>query len=164
MYFFFADEDDTFRNSPYLSTAMRLSVPGISREPSEEEIMKDVDNLEPLKYDSSRTFQKSNQPLWSLKGLTFENIADGLKDDEKSTRRSKRYHEFLGKRADEFQSGNPQKGEELAKRWSEFVGKRGNNGWVVSPALVSKRYIEFIGKREPLRYRSPEKKYSEFLG
>ena len=160
--FLFSEEEDTFRNSPYLSTAMRLSVPGIGREPSEEEIMKDVANLEPLKFGPTKGLQNSVDPIWSFKRLSFDNVRDALKNGPSTAQRTKRYHEFLGKRDGDFQTGSLIENE-AAKRWSDFVGKRGE-GWVVSPTLVSKRYLEFIGKREPFLYRVPEKKYAEFLG
>ncbi|KAL4226797.1 hypothetical protein ACF0H5_014776 [Mactra antiquata] len=163
------DNDNTFNTRSYLSTAMRLSVPGYSQDPSEDEILKDIEDLDlsdddTFTYDSLPSFEADtldwdSSPASSSASLRYGAIFPTLR---------KRYNEFIGKRS----NGNLQKeflndGRRMYKKWAEFVGKR-----YQQEHQLPKRYMEFLGKRstdqDHLEYeksiQKAEKRYAEFLG
>jgi hypothetical protein len=163
---FLTGSNDDFNAPPYLTSAMRFTVSGISREPTEEEILDDVENLG---FDTSDDyhFDNSNADLEWLGENIKPIYVDDLPGDLTFPPTQKRYDEFLGKR----QSGTRHKSQRIntnsaLKRWAEFVGKRNSNNRIYNPNReYSKRYMEFLGKRSSLGGDGFERKrYSEFLG
>ena len=181
--------DATFKPS-YLATAMRLSIPGVGgRDPTEEEIMNDVQKLgfkDVYDYpdpDYSSTVEKrylewpgkrSSSMYNDDQSYGMEKTAYTIEQERRQQQaqhevipqQQKRYHEFLGKR--NIEGGKTTENRmELFKKWSEFIGKRNEGRFSDDTEFITpKRYLEFVGKRQSTLYRSPpsHKRYHEFLG
>ena len=162
----FADSDEDFEQPSYLATAIRLSIPGLGREATEDEIMNDIEKLE------------NNEPLIELDpdqkyGIRPEKGYMEFPGKRYMEFPGKRYMEFPGKRYMEFPG--KRNIEVPRKRYMEFVGKR----FLEFPGkryteFPGKRYFEFPGKRDlkstedlnadNYRSRTISKRYHEFLG
>lgn len=145
---------------------MRLSVPGYGQEPTEEEILRDIENLEldeaePFAFDSKNPVDLGmntwGEPSPGMAALIIGADFPTLQ---------KRYNEFIGKRSTGGfqQSQLNDDGRKVYKKWAEFVGKRYQQT-LPHEHKLPKRYMEFLGKRSDDRdHIKSEKRYSEFLG
>ena len=145
---------------------MRFSVSGISREPTEEEILDDVEKLGFATPDEFG-FDNTDPDLDWLADDIKPIYVDDLPGDLHFPPQQKRYDEFLGKRHSKISHIPGRINTNSAfKRWVEFVGKRDHHTKYNSPIReYSKRYMEFLGKRSSIgRDGIEQKRYAEFLG
>lgn len=161
----FTDVDNPLNSPSFLATAMRLS--DASREPTEEQILNDVEHFgfeSPVPYDYNQLDEFGS--AWSAKDMKPIYVDDFPFDLQLPTK-SKRYNEFLGKRQT-WNKRIPETPETntVFKRYVEFLGKRNKEKRPYNTERsYSKRYMEFLGKRATQESdQIARKRYAEFLG
>ena len=145
-------------------------MPGVAREPTEEEILNDVEKLGfdgstynlGLGHEFRQDGDKRYVADWAEKRAeappTFSE-GDATEFEYANPAESKRYHEFIGKR-NNIQANVQNAKKELYKNW---LVRRHNGDMGLPPHRNEKRYLEFLGKRAMPQFPTV-KRYVEFLG